>query len=69
MKLDTELLFEPDDEVLSDACMTFRHDFGLLSIEDQKKLMFQAKEWSRALANAVVIKQMKEEKGNRNGQG
>ena len=33
---------------LVNACYSFRHDFGLLSEEDRKTLMFQAKEWARA---------------------
>jgi hypothetical protein len=36
------------DSDLVNACYSFRHDFGLLSEEDRKTLMFQAKEWARA---------------------
>lgn len=40
------------DEALRDACLSYRHDFGLLSKEEQEKLLFQAKEWDIALRKA-----------------
>jgi len=30
------------------ACLSYRHDFGLMSYEDRQKLVFEAKEWARA---------------------
>ena len=52
---------EPDDEAapapqegeltdtqLTSACMSYRHDFGLLPKDERDRLMFQAREWDRA---------------------
>ena len=30
------------------ACMSYRHDFGLMTQEQRDKLLFTAKEWARA---------------------
>ena len=30
------------------ACLSYRHDFGLMPDEDRQKLIFEAKEWARA---------------------
>lgn len=30
------------------ACMSYRHDFGLMTQEQRDKLIFQAREWARA---------------------
>lgn len=43
----------PKREPLTDvdyanACLSYRHDFGLMTQEQRDKLMFQAKEWARA---------------------
>ena len=43
---------ELSDEEYADACLSYRHDFGLMTKEEQKSLMFQAKEWHRALKKA-----------------
>lgn len=44
---------QPPAQPLTDAdyfnaCLSYRHDFGLMSDEDRQKLVFQAKEWARA---------------------
>ena len=44
---------QPKREPLTDvdyanACLSYRHDFGLMTQEQRDKLMFQAKEWARA---------------------
>ena len=31
------------------ACLSYRHDFGLLSEEQQHRLLYEAREWDRAL--------------------
>ena len=36
------------DEDYVNACMSYRHDFGLMTQEQRDKLMFQAREWARA---------------------
>jgi len=43
-------------EFLGNVCLSYRHDFGLLSPEERDKLMFEAKEWLRAaLSNIAYI--------------
>ncbi len=37
------------DAQLASACVSYRHDFGLLSEEERKRIMFQAREWERAI--------------------
>lgn len=36
------------DAAYYNACLSYRHDFGLMSDEDRQKLVFEAKEWARA---------------------
>ena len=33
---------------LNRACLSYRHDFGLMSPEDRARLVFQARQWLRA---------------------
>ena len=40
--------WQPTDAQLDSACYSYRHDFGLLSPEEQASVRFQAKEWLRA---------------------
>jgi hypothetical protein len=40
------------DEQIDSACLSYRHDFGLLSVAEQDYIRFQAKEWAAALAKA-----------------
>lgn len=39
---------EPTREQILSACLSYRHDFGLLSEEDRKAVEFEAVEWLRA---------------------
>jgi hypothetical protein len=41
---------ELTDEQIDSACLSYRHDFGLLSVSEQDYIRFQAKEWAAALA-------------------
>lgn len=34
-----------EEKVLDSVCLSFRHDFGLLTEEEQNQIRFQAKEW------------------------
>lgn len=43
-----EALRGPTDNQVASACMSYRHDFGLLPARDREALMFQAREWLRA---------------------
>jgi NTP pyrophosphatase (non-canonical NTP hydrolase) len=40
--------WEPTDAQINSACMSFRHDFGLLSADERAKVRFEAREWLRA---------------------
>jgi len=37
---------------IDDACMWYRHDFGLLSEAEKEHLRFEARDWQRALSKA-----------------
>jgi len=38
----------PTDAQVNSACLSYRHDFGLLPDEQRKTVMFQAREWLHA---------------------
>lgn len=38
------------DAQIASACMSYRHDFGLLEPDERTKIMFTAREWERAFA-------------------
>ena len=40
------------DAQIASACLSYRHDFGLLPEDERKRLMLQAREWERALGKA-----------------
>lgn len=48
----TENVFKPHPEDLHNACMYFRHDYGLMKPEEQENLRWQAKEWLYAWSKA-----------------
>lgn len=39
---------KPTDEQVASACLSYRHDFGLLPEDERKTVMFQAREWLHA---------------------
>lgn len=39
------------DIFIDNVCLSYRHDFGLMTEEEQKKLRFECKEWMRAISN------------------
>jgi hypothetical protein len=43
---------ELTNEQINSACLSYRHDFGLLSVSEQDYIRFQAKKWAEALAKA-----------------
>jgi rubredoxin len=48
------------------ACLSYRHDFGLMSDEDRQKLVFEAKEWARAFgitSGEATLAQQSAERG------
>jgi hypothetical protein len=40
-----------DEKYILNVCLSYRHDFGLLSKEEQDTLKFECKEWMRAIKN------------------
>lgn len=40
------------EKEVDDACLSFRHDFGLMSEKEQDAMRFQAKEWFRSIMRA-----------------
>ena len=40
-----------DQKFIDNVIGSYRHDFGLLNKEEQDKLMFECKEWMRAIKN------------------
>ena len=40
--------------VVDDACMSFRHDYGLLSDSEKASTIFQAMEWLKAWGRAIL---------------
>jgi len=50
----TDLLsFDPSCSDVWNACMSYRHDFGLLPDAEQKTLEFEAREWLRAWGHTL----------------
>jgi hypothetical protein len=39
---------KPTPQQISSACLSFRHDFGLLSPEEKNRVRFEATEWLHA---------------------
>jgi hypothetical protein len=39
---------KPTPEEINQACLSYRHDFGLLSPEEQQKIRTQAEQWLEA---------------------
>ena len=40
-----------DPKFIDNVCISYRHDFGLLSEDEQNKVRFECKEWMRAIKN------------------
>lgn len=43
-----EALAVPTDDQVASACLSYRHDFGLLDAKERAALMWQAREWLNA---------------------
>ena len=41
----------PNDKLIENMCLSYKHDFGLLDEDEKNKLRFQCKEWLRAYEN------------------
>jgi len=40
-----------DEDFITNVCLSYRHDYGLLSNNDRNILRFECKEWMRAILN------------------
>lgn len=49
-----DVLRNPTDEQVRSACLSYRHDFGLLSPKEQASVEFQAREWLHAWGKVVL---------------
>jgi hypothetical protein len=39
------------DTFIENVCLSYRHDFGLMTEQDRQRLRFECKEWMRAISN------------------
>jgi hypothetical protein len=46
-----EVFNNPSEKVISNLCMSFRHDYGLMLDEEKHNLEFDCKEWCRSIYN------------------
>lgn len=44
---------EPTTQQIVSACYSYRHDYGLLSLEEQKRIASEALQWWQAIAKEV----------------
>ena len=40
-----------DDKFINNVCLSYSHDFGFMEKEKQKRVLFECKEWMRAIIN------------------
>ena len=45
-----------DDNFIGDVCLSYLHDFGLLTDDEKNKLIFECKEWFRSILNNLYYK-------------
>ena len=45
-----------DNKFIGNVCLSYRHDFGLMDDESKYNLIFECKEWIRAINNNLNIK-------------
>jgi len=43
--------WEIDNKFISNICLSYRHDFGLLNDKEKDAIVFECKEWIRAIEN------------------
>ena len=49
-------IYTPTDAEIESACLSYRHDYGLMTDEQKRMLRCDALEWLRAWQKTVVIK-------------
>jgi hypothetical protein len=45
-----------DENFIGNVCLSYRHDATLMNEEDKKMLIFECKEWMRAILNNIEHK-------------
>jgi len=50
------LPMSPTDELINNMCLSYRHDFGLMTEKEQASLRFEAREWYRAIYSNIKTK-------------
>ena len=40
-----------DEVFIINVCLSFRHDYGLMEVNERNQLQFECKEWMRAIIN------------------
>lgn len=40
-----------NEKFIGNVCMSYRHDFGLMTDKERELLMFECKEWMRSIIN------------------
>ncbi len=41
------------EKFIGNVCMSYRHDFGLMSDKEKELLIFECKEWFRSIINNI----------------
>jgi hypothetical protein len=61
-----EKLINLSEMDIFNICLSYRHDYGLLTAEEQHTLQFECKEWARAIYNNKLLdgKKVREILGN-----
>ena len=49
-----ELPEVPTDAQLHDACLSYRHDYGLMDLVSREKLQWECREWWRCVSRALA---------------
>jgi hypothetical protein len=55
------MIRQPTDDEVYNACMNYRHDFGLLSEAEKQQIVFEAREWLSAWLKVVEYGGKKDE--------
>jgi len=54
--------YVPTEEDISNACLSYSHDYGVMSLKEQERVRFEAKEWLEAWQKTFKYSIQKETK-------
>lgn len=54
-KILDEIFDQNDLSFIDDACLSYVHNFGLMSEKHKSEIRYQLKEWMRSMANNIKI--------------